>query len=336
MKKLIYLIIPIVLIGCDDGDIITNDFDFEDAAVELCPVTPVIGQIDDYVFFKNEDANFETLALSFQTADDILNELTEHGPYSITSANSNSFEYRKLDAAPGSNYYCNNIPPSSPRVIEVFEAIGGEITVTTSIRTLDDNDGIPADQEGAVFVDGVIDHNATNHQDTDGDGIPDYRDEDDDGDNVPTSLEGVVLNDNGTINMAASRNTDSATENTFTLDYLDPDDDGDGVLTRNESTDDDIDPTNDGFDPSDPLSVPNYRNALFDIPASPLIEEYIEHSIRSTTQLRIVINDLTLSNQNEEIVFSTYLFGDYVKETVLLTCTPEFMPPTGSDECIFQ
>jgi hypothetical protein len=51
MKKLLYLIFPIVLIGCDDGDIITNDFDFEDAGVELCAITPIIGQENDYVFY---------------------------------------------------------------------------------------------------------------------------------------------------------------------------------------------------------------------------------------------------------------------------------------------
>jgi hypothetical protein len=41
MKKLLYLIFPIVLLGCDDGDIITNDFDFEDASVEACNPTAV-------------------------------------------------------------------------------------------------------------------------------------------------------------------------------------------------------------------------------------------------------------------------------------------------------
>jgi hypothetical protein len=183
MKKLLYFIFPIVLIGCDDGDIITNDFDFEDAGVELCAITPIIGQENDYVFYKNEDDNFETLALQIRTSDDILNEIAEHGSLVISSTSFNSFEYRKLDASPGNDYYCNDIPSSSPRVIEVFEATGGEIRINTVIRTDDDGDGVPSNEEGAIFVDGVIDRDATNHQDTDGDGIPDYLDSDDDGDN---------------------------------------------------------------------------------------------------------------------------------------------------------
>lgn len=327
MKKLLYLIFPIVLIGCDDGDIITNDFDFEDSSVEACDPTLVTGSVNNYVFYKNENTNFESLVLQFRTANDILNVDGTYGPYTITSSNSNTFEYRKFNAAPGNDYYCNSIPPSSPMVTEVYTAMAGNVIVETGTRSDDDNDGIPAAAEGAVFIAGVIDPMSS--QDSDGDGIPDYLDSDDDGDNVPTDQEGVVLATNGSVNVAASRDTDGD----GTPDYLDTDDDGDGVLSRNESIDSDIDPTNDIALGS---TIPNYRDAAIDEEANPIIEEYIEHTIQRITQVRISISNLSLQNDREEIVFETYPFGDFLKEAVQLSCTPTFPAPTSSGGCIFQ
>ncbi len=56
------------------------------------------------------------------------------------------------------------------------------------------------------------------NDDTDGDGIPNWRDPDDDGDGVPTAVE-LIYDD---------------TDGDGIPDYLDDDDDGDGVLTRDE------------------------------------------------------------------------------------------------------
>lgn len=328
MKKLLYLIFPIVLIGCDDGDIITNDFDFEDSAVEACDPTSGTGETFNYVFYKNENTNFESLVLQFNTSDDILNTEGSYGPYTITSSSFESFEYRKFDAAPGDDYYCNSIPPSSPRVTEVYNAIAGDIYVETRRRSDDDNDGIPSTEEGAVFIDGIINEAAS--EDTDNDGIPDYLDIDDDGDNVPTILEGVVLDNDGNIDMAASLDTDGD----GILDYLDEDDDQDGTLTRNESIDGNIDPTDDI-----PLNsnIPNFRNPMINTDANPLVTEYIPHTINRVIELNITIQTLNLQNESEEIVFNTvYPFGDFIQEANELSCTPAFNPPAGSDGCVFQ
>ncbi len=328
MKKLLYLIFPIVLIGCDDGDIITNDFDFEDSAVEACDRIAGTGETFNYVFYKNQNTNFESLALQFNTSDDILNTVGTYGPFSISSTSFNSFEYRKFDASPGDDYYCNSIPPSSPRVTEVYNAIAGDIYIETRVRSDDDNDGIPSTEEGAVFIDGIINEQAS--QDTDEDGIPDYLDIDDDGDNVITRQEGVVLDSDGNIDITASLDTDGD----GILDYLDEDDDQDGTLTRNESIDGDIDPTNDF---ALTANIPNFRNPMINTEASPLITEYIPHTIERTIELNITLERLNLQNETEEIVFnSTYVFGEFIRDVELLTCTPVFNPPAGSDECVFQ
>lgn len=329
MKKQLYLIFPIVLLGCDDGDIITNDFEFEDAVIEACSSTSVNSTDNNYVFYKNENTNFESLALQIQTSDAILITPGEYTGYSISNG-SNSFEYRKFNAAPGPDYYCNFIPPSSPIVTDVYRAFAGEVSVNTETRSQDDDDGIPAEEEGAVFVDGIIDLIATT-QDSDGDGILDYLDSDDDGDNVLTIDEGVALDANGAIDPIASRNTDSNVDSI--LNYLDPDDDGDGVLTINEDINRNLDPTDD-FTTS---GVPNYLvfSSNPEI-ASPIVEEYREHSIVRINQLSINITNLSLQNDREEIIFTSYPFGEYRTDEYLLKCTPSYTPIIGSDRCIFQ
>lgn len=327
MKKLLYFIPVILLYGCNDGDVITNDFEFENAQVQLCEPTAVGANNNRYVFYKNETTNFESLVLQFTTGDDIMVTPGDYGPYAVASS-PNLFEYRKLTAAPGANYYCNDIPPVTPVVTEVYTAVGGQLLITTSTLRDDDNDGILASDEGAVFIDGVIDLAATT-QDTDGDGILDYLDEDDDGDNVPTRLEGVAFNADGTINLAASRDTDGD----GIPDYLDPDDDGDGVLTINEDLNRNLDPTDDG--PAGGL--PNY---LVPSPtpqsASPAIENYREHRITRRNQLNINLRNLSLQNGSQEIIFENYFFGIYPVTEMTLRCTPAFPTATGSDVCRFQ
>ncbi|HEX9600343.1 MAG TPA: hypothetical protein VF985_02520, partial [Mariniflexile sp.] len=77
-------------------------------------------------------------------------------------------------------------------------------------------------------------------QDTDDDDIPDYLDDDDDGDNVPTRLENPDPNGDGDLSDAQDTDGDGIP------DYLDKDDDGDGVLTRDEENQSpDKNPTND-------------------------------------------------------------------------------------------
>ena len=106
-----------------------------------------------------------------------------------------------------------------------------------------DEDGIPKTDED---LNG--DGNPTN-DDTDGDGIPDYLDPDDDGDTVPTVMEdpdgdGNPLNDD--------------TDGDGKPNYLDADDDGDTVLTKQEDPNGDGNPLNDDTDGD---GKPNYLDA---------------------------------------------------------------------------
>lgn len=108
---------------------------------------------------------------------------------------------------------------SNPQVIyAVFNGQIKSVILNAVDCTQDfDLDTVPTDLEDANN-DGNL-----NNDDTDGDGIPNYLDNDDDGDFILTSVEYVFIRSTTT----ASLDTD----NDGTPNYLDNDDDGDGVLT---------------------------------------------------------------------------------------------------------
>ncbi|WP_438962840.1 hypothetical protein [Nonlabens sp.] len=303
MKKLVLIITLAVLTSCDDGDFIVEDLNFENSTVQVCDI-PVNEDVSEYLFYIINDTDFETIALALNTTDDILTEQRIHGPYSLGN---NNLEYRKLSGAAGSTYYCNDVPPASPTTTQAFIGEAGNVMIGTTIIE-EDNDGISAIDEGINLLDLSL------SRDTDGDGLPDYKDEDDDGDNVLTINEGVNLTD-----LTLSLNTDSNSPNGDTIpDYLDPDDDGDGILTIQEDIDGILGPASDIIG-----STPNYLNAAATFTANPAIDRYIQHNFTNTATLEITIEDLTITSDSREIIFAVYEFGTYVR-TLNVRVTPTF------------
>ena len=90
------------------------------------------------------------------------------------------------------------------------------------------------------------------YPDTDGDGIPDFADVDDDGDGVLTIYEIPDQNGDGSPNDALDSDQESVPN------YLDIDDDDDGVLTKEEFADQNDDGVPDDALDSDNEQVPNY------------------------------------------------------------------------------
>ena len=240
-----------VLHSCDDGDVVVNNFDFEDSTLERCDNF-------EFVFFLINSESNESLAVSFSTTADIL---TEQGQVEVTLSGDDQVIYRRFNGDVTSDYFCNPIPPTSPTVSQELVSTTGVLTITTEGIEAD-NDGIPSDIEDPT---GLLD--------TDGDGLIDIIDDDDDGDNVPTllELEGVVFNDDGTINVELSEDMDGD----GILNYLDADDDGDGILTRNEDANSDLDPTNDNTDPANP-GIDDYLNP--NMAVATVVEMFREHT----------------------------------------------------------
>jgi hypothetical protein len=265
-------------------------------------------------FIKNEEV-FETISLKFSNPrlspeDGILaTDSTQTITFELNA--NNQVIYRTYDEAVPNNYFCNDIPPGTPRVLEELISVGGTVNITTisqAVNALDhDGDGVPSLQEGMAT-----------EQDTDGDGIPDYLDIDDDGDNVPTRTE--IANAGGDPSNPVYPDTDED----GTPDYLDPDDDGDGVPTKFEVT----------AEFQNPRAPQNQNEAGEYRYLNPLVAERfdgdLEFIVPNTISRRylssIVITNLQLQNQgenNEEVSFAIYRFGTFTSGSVNVTLPPD-------------
>ena len=69
MRKLVLLIfIPLLFQGCNDGDIIVTNFDFEDAQLQQC------GDTSNVVFFKINPQVNESISLLIPTSQELFIE----------------------------------------------------------------------------------------------------------------------------------------------------------------------------------------------------------------------------------------------------------------------
>ncbi len=293
MRKLVLLIlIPLLFQGCNDGDIIVTNFDFQDAQLQQC------GDDANSVFFKINPQVNESISLYIPTTQELF---IESGTQSFNLSGTGSIvNYRGFDDSVSSSYFCNAIPPTSPGVILEYIGTSGTARLISE-TTLDDFDGIDFVSSDELLQEGFGDF--------DGDGIPNYHDFDDDGDNVLTSQE---IGDDP----LNPRDTDLD----GIPDYLDPDDDNDGVLTINEDIDQNLNPANDITTPG---GLPNYLDP--EVAISVVIEAYKEHVYNRTSDGTIIIDNLVLVSTQEQIIIETYSLGvieQIRNETILVT--PEF------------
>ena len=293
MRKLFFISILLSLFSsCNDGDIIITDFNFEASNLNNC------GGPGAYVFYNINNSLFaESISLVLETSDILFLEsgTVEYVLNGITYA----VNYRKYDDDITDDYFCSNIPPTTPNVtIELLGASG--IALLTTIVTKNDEDGIEEDPESNL--------------DTDNDGLLNYFDNDDDGDNVPT------VNELGAGFLSGNNEFPLDTDNDGIFDYLDIDDDEDTILTRYEDANGDLDPTNDFTDTS---NDPDYLTAA--IANSNAIDQYRIHSYQITSDIELVINNLVLVNGSEEITKETMILGN--KSGVIdgtISLTPNF------------
>lgn len=208
MKKYFFLLVFLVSLSCDDGDVISLQIDFDDS-LSLCGDE----NSADYILYNTKSDPFQSLTLLFDSnaSTTAIFSPTSSGIGGSFQINGSTtrFNFRSYTGDPNS-FICESIPDASVNVIEDYEATSGTVFYTSSFVD-DDNDGIPT----------ALEFNG----DSDGDGIPNYKDNDDDGDNVSTANEKPDPNGDGDLTDAQDSDSDGIP------DYLDPDDDGDGTLT---------------------------------------------------------------------------------------------------------
>lgn len=339
MKKLIFLLMTLLITtsSCDDGDIVVTSFEFDDVTLELCQ-----GSLpDEFVFFKINTSTNESISYSF--IDALYDETTiTEIPITINLENEdNRLIYRQFNTVITSDYYCSTVPDSGILVTEELISTSGEAFISVEIVDEDDNDGVISLNDNTTVVQENEDVNGDGNlenDDTDGDEIPNYKDQDDDDDNVLTSAE----LSNGDITDDSFLDTDSD----GTPNYLDDDDDGDGILTRNEDINNDGSPRNDDYDgdgvpdfldddddgdgiltkdedingnedprddDTDGDGIPNYLDTDSDRDEAPVatgeLPSVLSNTITTTYRTTLTINNLLFDAANDQFTDENFSFG---------------------------
>lgn len=126
MRKIFLILFFITaLSSCDDGDIIVTTFDFDEIDLKQC------GASGDYVFFKINNQNFETLSLKLQASDSIL--LSENTFQYPLNGTSNVVHYRTYNGEIPENYFCTNIPSETPVIKRNYTGSDGTVHIQTVI-----------------------------------------------------------------------------------------------------------------------------------------------------------------------------------------------------------
>ncbi|GMN09387.1 hypothetical protein MTsPCn9_01570 [Croceitalea sp. MTPC9] len=124
MKRNIFLIFSIVFLACSDGDLQIETLDFDSVNVQNCGTLNSSTEI----FFKiNGD---EALILDLPSGDlNNGNSVTDTTTTESTIPSQSQLTYRIFSDNVSSSYFCDDIPPSTPTVIEEIDAQEGLVII---------------------------------------------------------------------------------------------------------------------------------------------------------------------------------------------------------------
>jgi len=117
MKKLIILFLAFSLLSCNDGDFDVPVFEFTDT----------VNSCGEYILHIKNSNSTEVLVLTLSTTE--IAGVVGEEQYDISS--SLEATYRIFEEGISSDYFCQSIPPSTPKVLKELNAESGVITVIT-------------------------------------------------------------------------------------------------------------------------------------------------------------------------------------------------------------
>jgi PBP1b-binding outer membrane lipoprotein LpoB len=127
MKRVLSLLVFIlVLNGCDDGNLIQEDINFEAVATQSCVTNDII-----YKLNEKEALLVEIPAETFTTEPSLINT-----PTIIEINTTNRVVYRFFNGTVSADNICETIPPATPTVIDQWTVTDGTIQIlTTAVKT---------------------------------------------------------------------------------------------------------------------------------------------------------------------------------------------------------
>lgn len=277
MKKIVILLsIFSLLFSCDDGDFDVPGFNFDDQVIQNC---------GDLVLFKINESE----SLVFRINESNVNNAFFNQELIDRVFDLNNISYRIYSDNITSDFFCNDIPPSTPILSNEWTG-SGSLVVNNTI-TFDDKDNV---EELNLKLDFDLDE------------IPDYYDFDDDNDGIKTINE---LTEDGSepIDTDGDNIIDFLdTDKDGAPNYLDIDDDNDGIPTINELKTD-----------SNGNGIVDYLDGTTSInqPANPQLNN--THTLSYFTTFNI--DNLSLENSYRNVInFESYDFGLKAGDVIII------------------
>ena len=207
-----------------------------------------------------------------------------------------TFHETMVDAQTNVNAIANTASYANITNPQTIYANSNGIVKPVILSVVDCNIDFDSDNAASEIEDVNGDSNLAN-DDTDFDGIPNYLDNDDDGDLVLTNLEYVFANKN---NVTQGANILRDTDSDGIPNYLDNDDDGDNVLTFLEDYNRDGNPSNDDTNTNGSADYLDFAVALGVTPIT-LTNDAIKLYPNPTTEVLNIQNNAEDTNALIEI-----------------------------------
>ena len=127
MKRFLGLLVLVLLLnGCDDGDLILETINFDNATTQSCSSNNILYRLNE-----KEALLLEIDKSIFKSEPTPTNE-----PIEITIGEDNRVIYRFYNGEVGSATICETIQPATPIVVDEWTTEGGTIQIyTTAIKT---------------------------------------------------------------------------------------------------------------------------------------------------------------------------------------------------------
>ncbi|PCI04797.1 MAG: hypothetical protein COB81_02585 [Flavobacteriaceae bacterium] len=143
MRKVLLLLSVFVLFSCNDGNFEVPSMEFETS----------ISECGDLLLYRLNSSKTEAIAISL-SEDSFPTEETET---IISLSNSITVTYLIFDAKVGTSYFCNDIPPTTPKVLQNYTATNGNIVITTTAIT-DADDILTGYSHSIILTDLILDN----------------------------------------------------------------------------------------------------------------------------------------------------------------------------------
>ena len=124
MKKFYTIIIVLLTLSCSDGDLTIETLDFDSVSIQNCGTLTTTTE----VLFKIDGD--EALILDLQTG--LLQNEISTTPIQSSISNQSRLIYRVFSDNVNTSYFCDDFPPSEPKVTEEIEAESGTVVITTT------------------------------------------------------------------------------------------------------------------------------------------------------------------------------------------------------------